>query len=544
MYFLKCIIFITLIFLGINDIILNRKRDKFLKIIEFIICAFFVFLLFSTVIEYQNLKSEIKNRIENDKLMGSQITEYNLNGTVGETISIGEYMVKHFVKNIYDGRTNISPTDYLKNNIKIVVITCIYIIYWITLLLLYEKEEVTGYKIVEDEKLFEKYNPLLAGCIAQNRNVMCRDIVALILNLINRGKINLRIVPDESIKDIGYRYMISENKESYEKLDLIEKEVYDWIFEKVPLFISEKEKYDYIYVYENTIEIDLIKRIKDISKSDDTFVRIKEINSDTQRRLKRIGANHESVPPLLKLFNNIFILLSSFLVADHIMKNGLDIVINNAQVLYYMFALIFAISILPVIYIFSLVTFEFIRIMFKSLNQITEGCTGRRLIARSISIFFATLIIMVIYGAFAKDIYIILDILLLGVTCLIVFTDDYMLKHEPQILNDYYNLKRIEKKIIEYSLMKDENVEYIELWNNYYPYSVAFGISIPVNKQMEFIYDNKTKILTPENLEGIYYVCKSYLEEMWNMEFYDFGQEINFEKILRGTPLKSRKKFI
>ena len=86
--------------------------------------------------------------------------------------------------------------------------------------------------------------------------------------------------------------------------------------------------------------------------------------------------------------------------------------------------------------------------------------------------------------------------------------------------------------IIDYSLMKDENIEYIKLWDNYFPYSVAFGVPIPINKNIDSIYDTNTNILNMENLEGIYYVCKIYLEEMWNMEFYDFGQEINFEKII------------
>ena len=532
MYFIKCILFLTIIFLGINDIILNRKRNKYLKILELLICMFFTLILFKTVIAYNDLKLEIRNYILNDTIFGTEMTDYNLDGTKGETITIGKYMAKHFIRNVYDGRTNITQVEYLKNNIIIIVVTCIYLVYWITLLLLFEKEEVSGLKIIEDEKIFEKYNPLIAGCIAQNRNVMCRDVVAVILNLVNRGKINLRIIPDKTIKNVGYRYMISENKESYEKLDLIEKEIYDWIFEKIPDFISGKENYDYISVYENTIEIDLIKRIKDISKNEDSFVRIKEMNSVTQKRLKIMGANHESVPTLLKLFNNVLLFISSFLVANHIMKNGLDIVINNAQVLYYMFALIFAISILPLIYIFSLVSFEFIKNMFKSINQITEGATGRRLIARAFSIVLSTFIIIVIYGAFAKDIYLILDILLLGVTCLIVFTDDFMLKHKPKILNDYYNLKRIEKRIIDYSLMKEENIEYIKLWDNYFPYSVAFGVTMPVNKNMDAIYDTNTNIINLQNLEGIYYVCKSYLEEMWEMEFYDFGKEINFEKII------------
>ena len=164
-------------------------------------------------------------------------------------------------------------------------------------------------------------------------------------------------------------------------------------------------------------------------------------------------------------------------------------------------------------------------------QQITEGYTGRILIAKSISIIFSTCVLMIIYVVFAKNVYIIYDILLLGVTCLIIFTDDYMLKHESRILNDYYNLKRIENIISEYSLIKVENMEFIKIWDQYYAYGVAFGIPMPVNKELDVPYEN-TNILTPQNLEGIYHVSKSYLEVMWDMEFYDKRSCKNISSIM------------
>ena len=78
--------------------------------------------------------------------------------------------------------------------------------------------------------------------------------------------------------------------------------------------------------------------------------------------------------------------------------------------------------------------------------------------------------------------------------------------------------------------MKQENVEYIKLWDKYYSYAVAFGIPMPVNKEIPIPYEND-KILSPESLEGIYYVSKAYLEVMWDMEFYNKKSEINIFSI-------------
>ena len=326
--------------------------------------------------------------------------------------------------------------------------------------------------------------------------------------------------------------MLSENPESNVKLDMIEIEIYDWIFEEMQNFKKGIYNVDYIQRNEEgIIEIDFVKRLKEMTKNEYTYIRLKGLNYSVKKRLELVGANQESVPFWLKALNNVLLILSLVLVTNHIMKNGMDITITNLQILYYMIILIFVITILPVIYTFSLICLEFIRTLMRRTQQITEGYTGRILIAKSISIIFSTCVLMIIYVVFAKNVYIIYDILLLGVTCLIIFTDDYMLKHESRILNDYYNLKRIENRISEYSLIKVENMEFIKIWDQYYAYGVAFGIPMPVNKELDVPYEN-TNILTPQNLEGIYHVSKSYLEVMWDMEFYDKRSCKNISSIM------------
>lgn len=531
-FIIKSIILITIVLIVANDIMFNKRRNKLLKVLEFIICILLIVYIFINASNYISMKNNLENQIKNNQLFVSEVTVYNMDGTAYK-MTIGDFLYNNFVTTVFENDIDTKNNEYIEGNNLILFVSGILFLYWIILLILFEKEEKVGYKLVEDEKIFEKYNPMIAACIAQNRGVMCRDIVGVILNLINKEKIKIRIVPDKSIKKLGYRYMISENLENKTRLDIIEKEIYDWIFEEIPKYNKGIINVDYISKNnEGIVEIDLIKRLHELSNNENTYARIKELNYTVKRRLNIMGANQESVPFLLKAFNNSIIIISILLSARHIISNGITMSITNIEILYFMFILIFVITILPIIYIASLVCFEFIRIYFKTLQQITEGYTGRRLIAKSISIIFATFLVMIIYATLANDFYIIFDILLIGVTCLVVFTDDYMLKHDYKILNDYYNLKRIEKRISDYSLMKDENIEYLKLWNEYYAYAVAFGIPVLVNEELDVSYQ-KTDILTKQNLEGIYYVSKAYLEVMWDMEFSDKKSKFDIFKILK-----------
>ena len=175
------IILLTVILLISNDIMFNRRRFWGLKILEFIVCVSLIIFMFNNFSNYVTAKNNMKEQITNNEIFTSKMTVYNVNGTVEET-TIGDFLYNNFVRTVFEDTVDTNSEKYLKGNIIVCVVTGILIVYWILLLLLFEKEEVSGYKIVEDEKLFEKYNPMIAACISQNRNIMCRDIVGVILN--------------------------------------------------------------------------------------------------------------------------------------------------------------------------------------------------------------------------------------------------------------------------------------------------------------------------------------------------------------------------
>lgn len=518
-----------------------KRRVKKENLINAIITLVLIIALIFTIIKF----IEYKNNLNKIDFSGyteifekeGKIYIMNSNGQIIEKqTSVGDILYKYFVRDVFDAKTNIPREDALKNNITVIIISAILFVYWLTLLLLYEKEEKWGYEELDDLKLLEKYNPMIAACISQNRNIMGRDVISVVLKLIEKEKIKLRIIPNEKSKKIKYKYMISKNEESKYRLDMIEEFIYDWIFENVNDFIIKKIEYDYIKVSdEGIIEIDLIKRIRSFSAEEDTYSKLEELRNMAKDRLKYIGANNNSVPLLLKTFNNVLMFFILMIVGAHILSNGLGIVINNLQVLIIMFAAIALIATLPIIYFFSLLTLKMIMVFFKSVEEMSEKHTGRNLISKSVSIIIATILLMGIVLLLPIDTYLVYDVLIIGMGFLVVQTDDYMLKHRPKILLDYYNLKRIENKIQDYSLMKEKNIEYIKLWDMYYPYSVALGIPMEVDKESYINYNiDANLIINKYDMQGIYYVCKSYLEVMWDFEFDNKKSIINVISNLGG----------
>ena len=114
--------------------------------------------------------------------------------------------------------------------------------------------------------------------------------------------------------------------------------------------------------------------------------------------------------------------------------------------------------------------------------------------------------------------YICLDIFMIGLALLIVRTDNLMTKHSKEMLNDYYALNEIKYRIEEYSLIKDEQINYIKLWDEYFIYGVAFGVPIPIVKKLRSSLKEDEDLRYLAKCEGLYYISKEYLEVMWEMD--------------------------
>lgn len=525
-YFFGIIICILGILIFTNRFFVKRgiKKEKIINISLIVVLVGLLIINITNFIKYKNeiYRIPYKEDLEILEEKGFFYMFDEKGNIVVKDATIGEIISDFFIKDVFDGRKNISNQEYTKNNIIIVTISGLLFVYWLILLIIYEKEDKYRYTKKDDLELLKKYNPMVAACIAQNRNIMGRDIIAVILNLIEKEKINLRIVPDEKSIDVKYRYMISENKQSKYETDIIEEYIYNWLLEEVSDFIRKKEEKEYISINdEGILEIDLIKRIRSFSANEDTYYKIKELRKISHKKLNKSGANMNSVPFLLKVFNTFCIMLFILLlVGNHVVTNGIGLVINNFHILIVMFALILLIAILPLIYIITLIILKTIMISYISLQEISEKNTGRNLIANSIAIMVSTIVVMAFVLLLPIDTYIVYDVLIIGVGFLIIQTDDYMLKHNKKILDDYYNLKEIEKKIENYSLMEERNIEYIEIWDKYYTYSVALGITLEINKESIINYNLDSRLIINKcDMQIIYYICKSYLEVMWDFEF-------------------------
>ena len=88
---------------------------------------------------------------------------------------------------ILEEEKEIAGNKNQKNNLTLIagILSIILVIYWIVLLIVYEKDKRYVVSNINEEELFKKYNPLLAGCIEETRDILSRDIIAVILNLIN-----------------------------------------------------------------------------------------------------------------------------------------------------------------------------------------------------------------------------------------------------------------------------------------------------------------------------------------------------------------------
>ena len=418
----------------------------------------------------------------------------------------------------FNGENNsVSQDQKNLNNCIIIVFSGLLIIYWIVLLLIFEKEEPCDfqYENIDDITTLKKYNPMIAGCLVDNRDVLPRDVMAVILNLIQKDYIKMEMVPNLDGGKEDYIYMISENKEKKEGLDKIEAYVLRWIFG-----FYEEEK------------IDFIKKMKELSKRKDFLKNINRLSDIANEELNKIGANVPKVPIVLRGLNIFLVIITIAFSAIHIINNGISVQIYQSTI-WLLFLVVGCILLIVPAVALAIHLLLFLIVLIKKLIKTTaDRYSGKRIIQMSALIIVFMLIFIFIVYIFIPNKYICIDIFMIGIAILIVKTDNLMTKHNKEVLNDYYALNEIKYRIEEYSLIKDEQINYMKLWDEYLIYAVAFGIPIPIVNKIKGAHKENEDISYLAKCEGLYYICKAYLEVMWDMKFKKETSLLTIEKLL------------
>lgn len=419
---------------------------------------------------------------------------------------------------VLDARSNVSEETKMQNNMLVLGVAVFLMSYWVWLLYKYEKEEEISFDGTEDIETLEKYNPLIAGCLVNGREVLSRDLISIILNLAKKGIIKLEISRTNDEKK-PYKYEISRIREKEHEMDIIEKYVHTWIFD---------------FVFDENEKINLQDRLESIPKEKDAYQRFTKLNKLAKKELLKIGANKVTTPLWLRFYNFVLLILSIYVCMNHIMVAGLNIVLYEYSIWIGMLIAMFVILAIPVIMLLGYFILQLLLIskmsIGKMISKVNNSITGKRLISEIISITLIFIIIIVLTLCFADSKYLVLDELLIGIAILIVRTDNLMLKNENEALKDYYRLKRIKYKIENYSYLKEKNIEHIELWEEYLVYAISFGSAEKVSKQAKDVTDDTEKLEQLLSYNLLYYTCKAYLEVFWDMRFKSKKQKQDWQE--------------
>lgn len=434
------------------------------------------------------------------------------------TINILGIEITYQDKEYFSEENNVITSEEKgKNNVMVGIFCGFLVIYWVILLIIFEKEDSMEYTYEnsDDIETLKKYNPLIAGCLVDNREVLARDVTAVILNLVQKQVINMKIVPKEDVKD-AYKYIISENRNSDVQLDETERYVLNWIFG----------------FYEQD-EIELVEKLKEISGRKDFVKRLKELNTIAQSKLNKMGANLNKVPTFLRIANVFLIIVSIIMSVIHIANNGLNIHIYETTMLVALIVLIAVIIILPIIALAMNIILLITVFIKRAIKIYTQKNSGKQIVTTSVLILVTMFILIGIIYITVPNKYICLDIFIIGMSILIVKTDNLMTKHNKEIMNDYYALQEIKNRIEEYTLIEEKGINYIKLWEEYLVYAIAFGVPLEILDKLRDTSEENEDIEYLLKGENLYYICKAYFEVMWDLDFKERKKKSQVSNIFK-----------
>ena len=392
---------------------------------------------------------------------------------------------------IYKDEQQIAKISDAKQNYTrwVYIFALILIVYWIILLIKYENDKKYPVVNINEEELFKKYNPMLAGCFQGSRDILARDIIAVILNLIDNKNIELEILGNLEGNE-NYKYIVKKVPELEQNMDEIERYVYNWLFKT-----SDK--------------VELTDRLKAMPKETDANQKFKQLNDMVQRKLNNIGANKKGVPTILRIINTIILIVSIYVSINHILYEGVE-VYNNLDVIWLF--VILALYMLPIIIVLLYIPILLIITVRHKVTSLVHKITGQKIATTTITIITVFLIILVVTILFTNpgNRYIIADEILICIALIIMLTDNLMLKNNVNMIEDYSRINGLKDKIENYSMMEDRDIEQITLWEKYLAYAVSFGVANKISKRIKQLHIDDDLLALLNNVNMMNYITSDY----------------------------------
>ena len=428
--------------------------------------------------------------------------------------------------------------EKLSNSVIVVNIIIILLIigilaYWIYLIIKYHYDRIFKVYYPDDMELMNKYNPIIAACIAQKRDMQSRDIVAILIDLVNRKILKIETVKiahgniDNTIYKIRKDNTFFNDGSKVNQLDEIEKRVID-------IFYGDSE--------DDIIELE--KQLNKINEKSGVTLKIKLLSKTIKNKLHEIGTDFIKVPDNILGFNNVLFFVVCIIIFFNVIYNNIiagitlldssikiSDILNNTTAFIILFTPILLFIVYIVMYILRLISKQIEKIVFKlTPNKVNQ--TMFLYIALSI-------IIILILLCTVEKTYIILDSILLMVTIILINTDNLLSTHSRKMTKTFLSLKVLEDKLKNGSLLKEKEIKDVVLWGKYLVYAIAFGIS-NVEEYTKIIDKDASKYIREFTYDTLFNLNKYinftdnvlsiYDDINTNIEGFDFSSDIDSSK--------------
>ena len=400
--------------------------------------------------------------------------------------------------------TDKSNTRIILNVISI-IITSGLLLYWLYLILNYEKEYTYDVNVIDNLSILEKYNPMIAACIAQNRDMHPRDVLALLIDMVNRGILDLEVQKSINRKwgNENNTYILRKNKEFFDnpeksgQLDDIERSV-------LKIFFDESE------------HINLENKLRRINNDDEVVEKLQRLDELVTNKLDQIGANFIRVPKRLLVLNNIIFIacmIYIFAVVGFNIMLGLSTLstantsITSQTIEMAIFFIGFAVIMLPISMKLLIVLVRLINKIKNIFGKLSFRIISKKFTQTVIRIVLIFAIIFTLEAIFWSKSYIIICTILFMMVLLLVLTDNLMSSHSMKIINDYIYLKSIQEVIETDSFLNEKKIEDRVLWEKYLAFAIALGVGNVANLVKHIPNFEKFESLTEklDNLYDLYY---------------------------------------
>ena len=392
---------------------------------------------------------------------------------------------------------------FLISSIALSIILVINLIY---LVVKYQKEKMLPICIINEKELLDKHGPIICSCILQKREMLPRDIIAVLIGLVQKDLISIEIKKNS----IGGK-IINEYK-----------------LRKVGDFsnISDVEQSVVNIIFKESNECILNTEVTKIKRRIETVNLVKKVNSELEQK----GVNAVKVPKKVKIVNNLFFVFVCIFFIIHLIYNfkaegfftNLKInLINWIIVVIKIDALVILGTVL-----IKILTLVFERISNKNIKHKIE-ITDAILINIFVKFLILNCIILVFLLFAGNNMNFIADILLMDIAMVILVADELFSTHSIKLKKEYISLKNFEERLQTNEMIEYFNLEKMEIIKESIPFLVASNIkNVSVIEYLEKLvtasldnnekekYNNIIKLVKfEEDTINQYYFSKKFKEK-------------------------------